>query len=245
MQHINRKENIMKKVIHKADSRGSANFGWLNSKHTFSFGQYYDPDRVNFGRLRVLNDDIVIGGAGFPTHPHSNMEIISIPLSGALAHKDSTGTEKVIKTGEVQIMSAGSGLTHSEYNASKSEEVNFLQIWVLPKEENIQPRYDQKVFDAADRHNSIQTVVSPNDDQSLWINQDAWFSLTDLDAEKATTYSLNKSDSGVYAFVLDGVIDIDGTKLEKRDAIGIEDLSKIEIKAAVDSKVLLIEVPMN
>lgn len=235
----------MKKVIHKADSRGAANYGWLNSKHTFSFGQYYDPDRVNFGRLRVLNDDIVIGGSGFPTHPHSNMEIISIPLSGALAHKDSTGTEQVIHTGEVQIMSAGSGLTHSEYNASKTEEVNFLQIWVLPKEENIKPRYDQKRFDASDRKNTLQTVVSPTEDKSLWINQDAWFSLSDLDVDKTLDYSLNNTASGVYVFVIDGEVEIDGDTLSKRDAGGFSQADSLKIKANADSKLLVIEVPMN
>lgn len=235
----------MKKVIHKADSRGTANFGWLNSSHTFSFGQYYDPDRVTFGRLRVLNDDIVIGGAGFPTHPHSNMEIISIPLSGALAHKDSTGTEQVIHTGEVQIMSAGSGLTHSEYNASKTEEVNFLQIWVLPKEENIKPRYDQKRFNDEERKNTFQTVVSPTEDESLWINQDAWFSLSDLDVDKTLDYSLNNPASGVYVFVIDGEVEIDGETLSKRDAGGFSQADSLKIKANADSKLLVIEVPMN
>ncbi len=235
----------MKKVIHKSDTRGNANFGWLNSKHTFSFGQYFDPERVRFGMLRVLNDDIVIGGAGFPTHPHSNMEIVSIPLSGALAHRDSTGNEKVINTGEVQIMSAGSGLTHSEYNASKTDEVNFLQIWVLPKEENIKPRYDQKVFEESNRKNALQTVVSPNADDALWINQDAWFSLTDLDAEKSITYQLNKSGNGVYAFVIDGDVAIGETELRKRDAAGFEESNELEINAKTDAKLLLIEVPMN
>ncbi|WP_436515587.1 pirin family protein [Ekhidna sp. To15] len=235
----------MKNVIHKANSRGSANFDWLNSKHTFSFGQYYDPDRVNFGMLRVLNDDIVIGGAGFPTHPHSNMEIVSIPLTGALAHRDSTGTEKVIQTGEVQIMSAGSGLTHSEYNASKSDEVNFLQIWVFPKEENIKPRYDQKLFDEADRKNAFQTVVSPNEDGSLWINQDAWFSLANLETQKSIRYDINKEGNGVYIFVIEGAVEIADKALEKRDAIGVYETDGIDITAHADSKVLIIEVPMD
>ena len=235
----------MKKVIHKANSRGTANFGWLDSRHTFSFGQYYNPERVNFGRLRVLNDDIVIGGAGFPTHPHSNMEIVSIPLSGALAHKDSTGTEQVIKTGEVQIMSAGSGLTHSEYNASKTDEVNFLQIWVFPKEENIKPRYDQRVFDDEGRKNQIQTVVSPNQDDSLWINQDAWFSLATLDANESINYVMNKEDNGVYLFVIDGNIEVYGELLSKRDAVGLSDITEFKVNASENAQLLFIEVPMN
>lgn len=235
----------MKKVIHKADSRGIANFGWLNSKHTFSFGQYFDPERINFGKLRVLNDDIVVGGAGFPTHPHSNMEIVSIPLSGALAHKDSTGTEQIIKTGEVQIMSAGSGLTHSEYNASKSEEVNFLQIWILPKEENINPRYDQKVFNEEKRQNTVQTVVSPEKNDSLWINQDAWFSLSDIDEGKTINYQINNEENGIYAFVIEGNVKVADETLGDRDAVGIQNQSSIDITALKDTKILLIEIPMN
>ena len=235
----------MKTVIHKANSRGHANFGWLNSRHTFSFGQYYNPERVQFGKLRVLNDDVVIGGEGFPTHPHSNMEIISIPLKGALAHTDSTGTERVIETGEVQIMSAGTGLTHSEYNASKTEEVNFLQVWVLPKEKDITPRYNQKKFSQAERNNKLQTVVSPEDDDALWINQDSWFSLTDLDAGKSVDYSMHQESNGVYVFVIDGQIEVDHNQLDRRDAIGVFDTSKLELKATTDSKLLIIEVPMN
>lgn len=235
----------MNKVIHKTSSRGSANFGWLNSKHTFSFGQYYNPERMNFGMLRVLNDDIVIGGAGFPTHPHSNMEIVSIPLKGALAHKDSTGTEKIIESGEVQIMSAGSGLSHSEYNASKTDEVNFLQIWIIPKEEGIVPRYDQKMFDENARKNSIQTVVSPKDDNSLWINQDAWLSLVDIEFQHSIGYTINKVSNGAYVFVIEGEIEVDGEHLSKRDAIGISNVNKIDINAKTNAKVLIIEVPMN
>ncbi len=235
----------MQKVIHKSETRGTANFGWLDSKHTFSFGQYFNPDRVRFGMLRVLNDDVVIGGAGFPTHPHSNMEIVSIPLNGSLAHRDSTGTEKVIQTGEVQIMSAGSGITHSEYNASKIDEVNFLQIWVLPKEENITPRYDQKLFNSIDRKNKFQTVVSPTEDNSLWINQDAWFSLADIDANTSISYKVNQSGNGVYIFLIDGELEIDGTLLNKRDAAAVTDTEMLEVKAKTGSKVLVIEVPMN
>ena len=235
----------MKKTIHKASSRGTADFGWLNSRHTFSFGQYYNPERVHFGMLRVLNDDIVQGGAGFPTHPHSNMEIVSIPLKGSLAHKDSTGTEKLINTGEVQIMSAGSGLTHSEYNGSKTDEVNFLQIWVFPKEKDIKPRYEQKVFESSERVDTIQTVVSPNDEKALWINQDAYFSLANLSDGNTITYPLNKAGNGVYLFVIEGKINVDGKTLDKRDAIGISDVDEFAISASENAELLFIEIPMN
>ena len=235
----------MKTIIHKSATRGSAFFGWLNSKHTFSFGRYYDPDRLQFGALRVLNDDIVEGGMGFGTHAHDNMEIVSIPLTGALAHKDSTGTEKVINTGDVQIMSAGSGLTHSEYNHSKTEKVNFLQLWVLPKKKDITPRYDQKTFAVADRLNKIQTVVAPDNEQAIWINQDAWFSLTDLDAGKELNYNFHVDENGVYAFVLEGAANIAGVDLEKRDGLGAYDTGQITVKAKSDTKLLLVEVPMG
>lgn len=242
---FSKNEDKMKTIIHTAESRGQANFGWLNSRHTFSFGQYYHPDRVHFGMLRVLNDDIVKGGAGFPTHPHDNMEIISIPLSGALAHKDSTGNEKVIKTGEVQIMSAGSGLTHSEYNASKEDEVNFLQIWVFPKEKDIHPRYDQKLFDATKRKNQLQVVVAPDDQNALWINQEAWFSLADLESGRTLAYETHQSGNGVYVFVIEGEIDLEKSTLGKRDAIGIWEAGEFSLTAKKEAKLLFIEIPMN
>lgn len=236
----------MKTIIHRADSRGLADHGWLESRHTFSFAGYHDPKRMRFGLLRVLNDDIVQPGEGFGTHPHDNMEIISIPLKGALAHKDSTGTEKVINTGDVQIMSAGSGLNHSEYNASKTEEVNFLQLWIFPKEKDITPRYDQKTYSAADRVNKFQTVVSPEKDNgTLWINQDAYLSLGIVHKGNIAEYAINKKGNGVYAFILSGTAEIAGTVLESRDAIGIEDTDKITVKAEEDSEILMIEVPMN
>ncbi|SNT10425.1 hypothetical protein SAMN05421640_2292 [Ekhidna lutea] len=235
----------MKTITYKSNERGQANFGWLQSSHTFSFGQYFNPDRVNFGLLRVFNDDIVVGGAGFPTHPHDNMEIVSIPLKGALAHLDSTGTEQVIKADEVQIMSAGSGLTHSEYNASKSDEVNFLQIWVFPKEKDIKPRYDQKYFSPEGRINKIQTVVAPSDTDALWINQDAWFSLCDLEASKSVKYVTNKEDHGIFTFVVEGAIEIASEYLDKRDAIGVSGKAEIQITSQANSQLLIIEVPMN
>lgn len=235
----------MKTTIHKAETRGKVSFGWLKSNHSFSFGHYHNPERMSFGMLRVLNDDIVEGGAGFPAHPHNNMEIVSIPLAGSLAHKDSTGTEKAINTGEVQIMSAGSGITHSEYNHSKTDEVNFLQVWVIPKERNIDPRYDQKFFSSEERKNSSQTVVAPNDEKALWINQDAWFSLADIDQDKNVNYLLKKEGNGVYVFVIDGNIEIGGNLLGKRDAIGVSETDSIDISAKEDAKLLLIEVPMK
>lgn len=232
------------KTIHQSDSRGKADFGWLKSRHTFSFGRYYNPERVSFGALRVLNDDIVEPGAGFGTHPHDNMEIVSIPLSGDLAHKDSTGNTEVIRTGDVQIMSAGSGLTHSEFNHSKTDQVNFLQIWVLPKKMNISPRYEQKTFDPSGRQNQWQTVVSP-DGEGLWINQDAYFHLADLEKDRALSYEVRKGGNGLYLFVIEGEVDIDGTALSGRDAIALTQ-DRIEVKAKANgSQVLLIDVPMQ
>jgi redox-sensitive bicupin YhaK (pirin superfamily) len=236
---------IMKTIFHLATERGHANFGWLDSHHSFSFGHWYDPKKVHFGALRVLNDDIVQGGQGFGAHPHDNMEIISIPLSGALAHKDSTGTDGIISTGDVQIMSAGSGIRHSEYNASKTDPVNFLQVWVLPKKENIKPRYEQKAFDAADRRDKWQVVVSPLENEGgVWINQDARFSLAELQAGSSLEYTPAFKGNGVYFFVLEGDIEAGGRQVSKRDAIGIWDTDSIEVRSGNDAKVLAIEVPM-
>ena len=236
----------MKTILHKADSRGHANHGWLNSYHTFSFAGYHEPSRVHFGLLRVLNDDVVKGGMGFGQHPHDNMEIISIPLKGALEHGDNTGGHGIIKSGEVQIMSAGSGIAHSEKNASKTEDVNFLQIWVFPKERNIQPRYDQKEFKSADRVNRLQTIVSPEKgDNALWINQDAWFHLGNLKKATVIDYTIKRKENGVYAFILEGDVTINNQKLNKRDGFGVWDTDKFSISAESDAEVLLIDVPMN
>lgn len=236
----------MKKIIHRADSRGYADHGWLKSRHTFSFANYYDPKRNHFGLLRVLNDDIVEGGMGFGTHPHDNMEIVSIPLKGALAHRDSAGHHQVIKTGDVQIMSAGSGIAHSEYNHSETDEVNFLQIWIFPKERNIKPRYEQKTFPPSERGNRFQTVVSPNKgDEALWINQDAYFSLGNFDTGHSASYSIRRNQSGIYLFVIEGRIEIDGDVLDRRDAIGITETDSIQLKALISSEILIMDVPMN
>jgi len=236
----------MKKVIHKADTRGHANHGWLDTNHSFSFAGYHNPERMQFGMLRVLNDDWVEGGKGFGTHPHDNMEIVSIPLAGALEHQDTTGNTEVIKTSDVQIMSAGSGLMHSEYNHSETEKVNFLQIWVFPKERNIDPRYEQKTFKPKDRVNKIQTVVSPDKNgEAIWINQDAYFSLATLKAGNEQEYKVNQTGHGVYAFVIDGEAEVAGEKLSKRDGLGITDADNINITAKGDVELLLIEVPMS
>ncbi len=235
----------MKKIIHTAASRGHASFGWLNSYHTFSFGNYYHPERVHFGALRVLNDDSVAKGMGFSKHPHDNMEIVSIPLFGDLHHKDSTGRDEIIRQGDVQIMSAGSGIAHSEMNANADKEVKFLQIWVLPKEHNIEPRYQQKTFKKEDRINQIQTVVAPDDAEAVWINQDAWFSLADTQKDIAINYSLHKKGNGLYVFVLQGEVSIDGDKLNARDAMGLEGIDQISIQSTTDASLLLIEVPMQ
>ncbi|MGB3073906.1 MAG: pirin family protein [Chitinophagales bacterium] len=233
-------------IFHKADSRGHANHGWLDSHHSFSFAGYHNPERVHFGALRVLNDDSVTGGMGFGKHPHDNMEIVSIPLKGALEHNDTTGRKAIIKTGDVQIMSAGSGISHSEVNASKTDAVNFLQIWVFPKLRNIPPRYEQKTFETADRKNKWQLVVSPEKETAaLWINQDAWFSMGDFNEEIETTYTIHQKGNGIYAFIIEGRATINGQEMNERDGAGITGVESIIIKTTNDSKILLIEVPMD
>ena len=240
-----RKELIMNTVVHKADSRGYANHGWLKSRHTFSFAGYYNPERVHFGALRVLNDDQVAGGQGFGTHPHDNMEIVSIPLLGDLEHKDSTGRNEVIRQGDVQIMSAGKGISHSEFNHNKNKDVHFLQIWVFPKERDIEPVYGQKTFLAEDRLNKWQTVVSPTDENALWINQDSTFSLANLEEGAELEYKVQQPGNGVYLFVLNGEVETAEEKLSRRDAMGVSEVDSFKIKAGTKSEVLAIEVPME
>ncbi|HCQ77022.1 MAG TPA: hypothetical protein DIV44_09460 [Leeuwenhoekiella sp.] len=236
----------MKKILHRSETRGDANHGWLHSKHTFSFANYYDPQRMNFGVLRVLNDDKVSGGMGFGMHPHQNMEIISIPLSGDLEHQDSMGNTTVIKEGDIQVMSAGTGVQHSEYNKNKDEEVRFLQIWVIPHTQNVEPRYDQITLKKEDRKNKLQQVLSPNkEDAGVWIHQDAWFNMVDLDADKAVTYDFNLASNGLYLFVLEGSVEVAGEKLERRDGLGIFDTQSITLKASEQASVLLMEVPLH
>lgn len=232
-------------ILYKADSRGYADHGWLKSFHTFSFAGYHNPNRMHFGALRVLNDDYVTGGNGFGTHPHNNMEIISIPLEGILAHKDSMGNNGTIRPNEIQVMSAGSGVQHSEFNGSDTEDVKFLQIWLFPNKENVTPRYDQIEIDPLDRKNKFQQIVSPNtDDEGTWIHQDAWFHLVDMDRETELSYSFKGEGTGLYLFVLEGDVNILDQTLYTRDAIGITDVRDIAIKATTASSLLLMEVPM-
>ena len=234
-------------ILHKAETRGDANHGWLHSRHTFSFADYYDPDRMHFGALRVLNDDRVEAGMGFGTHPHENMEIVSIPLEGDLEHKDSMGNVSVIKSGDVQVMSAGTGIKHSEYNKNKDRLVKFLQIWVIPNKDNVKPRYDQITLINSDRHNTLQQILSPNaDDAGVWIYQDAWFHLGQFDKGVSTSYTIKKKGNGVYAFIIKGGVSIEGNNLNERDGLGIWDTNNISIKAnSQNAEVLLMEVPMN
>jgi len=233
-------------VVHKAETRGHANHGWLNSHHTFSFANYYNPERMHFGVLRVLNDDQVEAGMGFGTHPHDNMEIISIPLEGDLEHKDSMGNVAVIKNGDVQVMSAGTGITHSEYNKNKDRFVKFLQIWVFPNKKNVKPRYDQITLKEDDRHNKLQQIISPDpNDAGAWIHQNAWFHLGKFDKGISADYKIKAKGNGVYAFILKGDISINGQKLNGRDGFGIWDTDKISIIADSDAEFLLMDVPMT
>ena len=245
--HLPNKENkTMKSVLHKANSRGHANHGWLDSHHTFSFANYYNPERMHFGVLRVLNDDIVAEGRGFGRHPHDNMEIISIPLEGDLEHKDSMGNTAVIKQGDVQVMSAGTGIFHSEYNKNSDKLVKFLQIWVFPDKKNVEPRYDQITLDKASLNNRFQQILSPNsEDEGVWIHQNAWFHLGELDAGCEETYTIKNAENGVYAFVIDGDVEIEGQALSTRDGFGVWDTDQINIKTNSNAKVLLMEVPMG
>lgn len=245
--HLPNKEEVtMNTVLHKADTRGHANHGWLNSHHTFSFANYYNPDRVHFGALRVLNDDLVANGMGFSTHPHDNMEIISIPMEGDLEHKDSMGNTAVIKKGDVQVMSAGTGVFHSEYNKNKDREVKFLQIWVFPNEKNVEPRYDQITLNEEELDNKFHQILSPNaDDEGVWIHQNAWFSMGKFDKGVEATYDIKVRTNGIYAFVLEGDVTINEQYLSKRDGFGVWNTEKITLKANTNTKVLLMEVPMN
>ncbi len=235
----------MKTILHTANSRGHAEHGWLNSYHTFSFAGYHNEERHSFGLLRVLNDDTVAAGMGFGKHPHDNMEIVSIPLSGDLHHQDSTGRDKIIKQGDVQIMSAGSGIAHSETNANHDKEVKFLQIWVFPKKRNIEPRYDQRTFLPENRQNQLLTVVAPDDDHAVWINQDAWFTLGNLGKGFETTYQTHLPENGIYAFVIKGDVTINGIALNERDGLGITETEALNITADNDAELLLMEVPMK
>ena len=235
----------MKLTVHRAGCRGHADHGWLNTWHSFSFASYYNPDRMHFGALRVLNDDTVQAGMGFGTHPHDNMEIITIVLEGELEHRDSMGNGSIIRPGEVQVMSAGTGIQHSEFNHSRNDNVSLLQIWVFPDKKNVEPRYDQSVFQAEEMNDKWRTVVSPDGEgNTLWIHQKAWFSLGNFGADKSISYELKKADNLVYIFVISGEIEVGGEDLSPRDAICIEKIdTAIHIKSTSDSRILLMEIP--
>jgi redox-sensitive bicupin YhaK (pirin superfamily) len=233
-------------VLHKANTRGNANHGWLNAFHSFSFGSWYNPERVQFGALRVLNDDTIAAGMGFGEHGHDNMEIITIPLEGDLAHKDSMGNAETIKTGDVQVMSAGTGIRHSEFNPNTDLQTKLFQIWLFPKIRNVEPRYQQITLDKSLQKNDFAQILSPNrDDAGVWIHQDAWFYMSDFDKDFSKILALKKEGNGFYIMNIEGEIEVNGEKLEKRDAIGIWDTTEIEIKALSNSKFLIMEIPME
>ena len=238
----------MKTIIHKAETRGFADHGWLKSHHTFSFASYQNAERNNFGMLRVLNDDVVQPNMGFGTHPHKNMEIISIPLKGALSHKDSMGNKRAIEVGEVQVMSAGTGLTHSEFNDSKTDDVNFLQLWIIPEEMGVTPNYEQRKFDSSNQKNRLQTVVAPKnklEGNALPISQQAYIYRSDLESGNALSINAKNANSGVYIFIVDGKVEVNNSVLNSRDAIGVWETESIDVMANKNSKLIIIEVPMD
>lgn len=237
----------MNKVIHISNTRGAVDHGWLQSKHTFSFADYHHPERMNFGALRVINDDVVAEGRGFGSHPHQDMEIISIPIEGDLKHEDNTGNKTIIKAGDIQVMSAGTGIVHSEFNANSDRKVKFLQIWVFPNKKGVRPRYGQESLKLADRKNQLHQVLSPNqNDEGVWIHQNAWFHMADLDKGISLDYELkDATNNGVYAFVIKGEVAINDESLNERDGMGISEIEKLHIKAESDAELLLIEVPMS
>lgn len=234
-------------IVHKANTRGNANHGWLNAHHSFSFASYHNPNRMNFGVLRVLNDDYIEAGMGFGTHPHENMEIITIPLEGELVHKDSMKKTGIIKHGDIQVMSAGTGIYHSEYNNSKENPLKLFQIWLFPNKQNVTPRYDQLTLNIADRHNNLQQILSPNEnDEGVWIHQDAWFSLGKFDKDFSINYNLKRKENGIYIFVIKGDVEINNNLLNTRDAIGITNTELINITSFTqDAEILIMDVPMK
>ena len=236
----------MKTILHKSETRGHANHGWLNTYHTFSFANYYNPQRVHFGTLRVLNDDVIAPGEGFGKHPHDNMEIITIPLYGDLEHKDSMGNHGVISAGEIQVMSAGTGLFHSEFNKNKDKEVSLLQIWVFPNKKNVTPRYDQITLADIKKEDELYQILSPDpNDQGVWIYQNAWFHLGDLCEGWKGEYKLKDKKNGVYFFVIEGTVTVAGQKLNRRDGLGVSETEVIEIKTDSKTKLLVMEIPMQ
>lgn len=242
----NKNQTTMNTILHKANTRGAADHGWLKSFHSFSFANYHNPERMHFGVLRVLNDDTVAEGKGFGTHPHRDMEIISIPLEGDLEHKDSMGNNGIIKEGDIQVMSAGTGVEHSEFNSNADKLVKFLQIWIFPRKRGLSPRYDQLKINEIVKPNEFSQILSPSkDDAGVWINQDAWFSMGNFEENQSAKYQIKQQGNGIYAFVIDGEVEINGTKLEKRDGFGIWDINEIDFKSLSKSKVLLMDIPMQ
>jgi hypothetical protein len=236
----------MKTKLYKSENRGHSNHGWLNAHHSFSFANYYNPEQMSFGVLRVLNDDTIAGGKGFGTHPHDNMEIITIPLEGDLEHKDSMDNVGVIKEGEIQVMSAGTGVYHSEYNKNADKDLKLLQIWLIPNARNVEPRFDQISLKDIEKDNEFFQILSPNkDDEGVWIHQDAWFSLGKFEVGKIENYELKKKSNGIYIFVIEGKVNIENQELDSRDAMGIWDAENINLTSITKSKVLLMEVPME
>ena len=235
----------MKTVFHPSDSRGYANHGWLEARHSFSFASWYQPDRLHFGALRVLNDDIIQGGMGFGTHPHDNMEIVTIPLKGDLEHKDSMGNSAVIREGDIQVMSAGTGVQHSEYNNSPDKEINLFQLWLFPNKQNVKPRYDQLPIRSLHQKNKFFQILSPSaNDQGVWIHQDAWMHILDADQDQSFDYVLQSPENGVYLIVIEGEVEVNNQTLFRRDAIGIWETDKLTIKTKTDAELLLVQVPM-
>lgn len=233
-------------VLHKANERGHADHGWLNAYHSFSFANWFNPDKVQFGVLRVLNDDTVAPGMGFGMHPHDNMEIITIPLEGDLAHKDSMGNAETIKFGDVQVMSAGTGIRHSEFNPNADRRTKLLQIWLFPNKKNVTPRYQQITLDVNDRRNKLQQILSPNaEDEGVWIHQEAWFSMGKLDQGFTTEYNVKRKENGVYAFVISGKVTINGYALDTKDALGVWDTEKLDIQVDENAELLLMDIPME
>jgi redox-sensitive bicupin YhaK (pirin superfamily) len=236
----------MKTVYHAANTRGNQNHGWLNANHSFSFANYYDPSRMNFGALRVLNDDDIAAGMGFGTHPHNNMEIITLPLKGDLEHKDSMGYSEVIKEGDIQVLSAGTGIEHSEYNKNRDKPINLLQLWIFPNKQNVTPRYEQLSIRELKNDNQFYQILSPNsDDAGVWIHQNAWMHLGEFNDNEEKTYTLKDSNNGVYVFVIEGETIINDKSLTKRDALGVWDTRTLTLKPGMNSKIFLIEVPMK
>lgn len=238
---------MMRSVVHRSEERGKADFGWLQARQSFSFGRYFDPEKIHFGALRVLNDDYIAGGRGFDTHSHDNMEIVTIPLEGSLRHKDSMGHEAVIRPGDIQVMSAGTGISHSEFNHLSDQPCKLLQLWMFPREKGVEPRYGDLALNWENKKNELIQIISPNpgDDEGSWVHQDAWLHLGKFDVDQKLTYQIKKETNGVYVFVIEGEIQIGSERLERRDAIGIWEDKDVEIEIKADSHLLLIDVPME